>query len=126
MYTVYDESQKELGKAQEQMRQYTDPAWKKLLEYQIGDLVMLSGHNIKTRHLSRKLDHKNHNPFQIEKIVSPLTVRLTLPQKWKIRNVFHVSLLEQYRTSEHRALLDPLKVLWEADDIAQREEYDVK
>jgi len=126
MYTVYNESQKELGKAQEQMRQYTDPVWKKLLAYQISDLVMLSGHNIKTRHLSRKLDHKNHNPFQIEKIVSPLTVRLTLPQKWKIRNVFHVSLLERYRTSEHRALLDPLKVLWEADDIAQRKEYDVE
>jgi len=55
---------------------------------------MLSGRNIKTRHPSKKLDHKNHGPFQVEKIASPLAVCLTLPQKWKIHNVFHFSLLE--------------------------------
>jgi len=87
---------------------------------------MLSGRNIKMRRPSKKLDHKNHGPFQIEKIISPLAVCLTLPRKWKIHNVFHVSLLEPYRTSEHRAPLDPSKVLWEADDIEQSEEYDVK
>jgi len=86
---------------------------------------MLSGRNIKTRRPLKKLDHKNHSPFQIEKIVSPLVVRLTLPCKWKIHNVFHVSLREPYRTSEHRAPLDPSKVLREADDIEQSEEYDV-
>jgi len=59
-------------------------------------------------------------------IVSPLAVRLTLPRKWKIHNVFHVSLLEPYRTSEHRAPPDPSKILWEADDIEQSEEYDVE
>ena len=88
-------------------------------------MVMLSRHNIKTRRPSKKLDHKNHGPFQIEKIVSPLVVLLTLPHKWKIHNVFHVSLLEPYRTSKHRAPPDPSKVLREADDIEQSEEYDV-
>jgi len=72
------------------------------------------------------MDHKNHGPFQIEKIISPLAVRLTLPRKWKIHNVFHVSLLEPYRTSEHRTPPDPSKVLQEADDIEQSEEYDVE
>ena len=81
--------------------------------------------NIKTRRPSWKLDHKNHGPFQVEKIVSPLAVRLTLPRKWKIHNVFHVSLLEPYRTSEHQAPLDPSKLLREADDIEQSEEYNV-
>ena len=74
---------------------------------------------------SRKLDHKNHGPFQVEKVISPLTVRLTLPWKWKIHNVFHVSLLEPYRFSEHWASPDPSKVLREANDIEQNEEYDV-
>jgi len=87
---------------------------------------MLNGRNIKTRQPSKKLDHKNHGPFQIEKIVSLLAIRLTLPRKWKIHNVFHVSLLEPYRTSEHRAPADPSKVLHEADDIEQSEEYDVE
>jgi len=86
---------------------------------------MLNGRNIKTRRPSKKLDHKNHGPFQIEKIVSPLAVRLTLPRKWKIHNVFHVSLLEPYQTSEHRAPPDLSKVLQEADGIEQSEEYDV-
>jgi len=43
----------------------------------------------------------------------------------EIQNIFHVSLLEPYRTREHRAPPDPSKVLREADDIEQSEEYDV-
>jgi len=72
---------------------------------------MLNGRNIKTRRPLRKLDHKSLGPFRIKKVVSPLAVRLMLPRKWKIHNVFHVSLLEPYRTSEHQAPPDPSKVL---------------
>jgi hypothetical protein len=71
------------------------------------------------------LDHKNHGPFQIEKIVSPLAVKLTLPRKWKIHNVFHVSLVEPYRAG-NRELPDPSKILREADDVESNEEYDVE
>jgi len=126
MQTVFDKSRRGLEAAQERMRRYTDPERKTPPAYQVGDLVMLSGCNIKTRRPTRKLDHKNHGPFQIEKIVSPLAVRLTLPRKWKIHNTFHISLLEPYRTSEHRAPPDPSKILREADDIEQSEEYDVE
>jgi len=126
MSAVHDESRKGLEEAQERMRRYTDPARKKPLAYQVGDLVMLNGRNIKTCRPSKKLDHKNHGPFQIKGIVSPLGVRLMLPRKWKIHNVFHVSLLEPYRSSEHRVTPDPSKVLREADDIEQSKEYDVE
>ena len=85
--------------------------------------MILNGCNIKTCRPSQKLDHKNHSPFQVEKIVLPLAVRLTLPRKWKIHNVLHVSLLKPYRTCEHQAPLDPMKILQEADDIEQSEEY---
>jgi len=125
MHTMHDEFKRGLEEAQERMRQYTDPKRKEPPTYQVGDLVMLNGHNIKTRRPSKKLDHKNHGPFQIEKIVSRLAVRHTLSRKWKIHNVFHFSLLERYRTSEHRAPLDPSKVLREADNIEQSEEYNV-
>jgi len=111
MNTIHDESRKGLEEAQERMRRYTDPMRKQPPAFEVGDLVMLSGRNIKTRRPSKKLDHKNHGPFQIEKIMSLLTVRLTLPRKWKIHNIFHVSLLEPYRTNEHRAPPDPSKVL---------------
>jgi len=96
MHTMHDESQKGLEDAQERMRRYTYPTQKEPPAYQVGDLVMLNGRNIKTRRPSRKLDDKNHGPFQIEKIISPLAIRLTLPRKWKIHNVFHVSLLKPY------------------------------
>jgi hypothetical protein len=125
MHTVHKDAREALEKAQERMRRYADPDRKEAPAYQVGDLVMLSGRNISTRRPSRKMDHKNHGPFQIEKIVSPLAVRLTLPRKWKIHNVFHVSLLEPFRTSEHRAPPDPSRVLREADDVEQSEEYDV-
>jgi len=126
MQTIHEDARQGIEEAQERMRRYADPTRKKPPTYQVGDLVMRSGRNIKTRRPTKKLDHKNHGPFQVEKIVSPLAVRLTLPRKWKIHNVFHVSLLEPYRTSEHRAPPDPSKVLREADDIEQSEEYDVE
>jgi len=126
MTAIHEKARKGLEAAQERMRRYMDPGRKTPPTYRVKDLVMLNGRNIRTRRPSRKMDHKNHGPFQVEKIISPLAVRLTLPRKWKIHNVFHVSLLEPYRTSEHRALPDPSKVLREADDIEQSEEYDVE
>jgi len=48
-----------------------------------------------------------------------------LLQKWKIHNVFHVSLLEPYRTSEYQVALDPSQILRKSDSIEQSEEYDV-
>ena len=74
----------------------------------------------------KKRDHKNHGPFQIEKIVALLAVCLTLPGKLKICNVFNISLLEPYRTSERLAPPDASKVLQEADDIEQSEECNVE
>jgi transposase InsO family protein len=126
MHTVHEEARKALEKTQERMRRYADPHRKEAPKYRVGDLVMLNGRNIQTRRPSRKLDHKNHGPFQIEQIVSPLAVKLTLPQKWKIHNVFHVTLVEPYRTGNSRAPPDPSKVLREADDIEHSEEYDVE
>jgi len=107
------------------MRHYTDPHRTEPPKYQIRDLVMLNGHNIKMRRPSQKLDHKNHGPFQVEMIVSPLAGRLMLLRKWKIHNIFHVSLLKPYRTSKHRVPPDPSKILREAHDIEQSKEYDV-
>jgi len=125
MHAVHGEARKSLDKTQEQMRRYADPHRKEPPVYQVGDLVMLKGKNIQTRRPSRKLDHKNHGRFQVEKIVSPLTVKLTLPRKWRIHNVFHDSLVEPYRAGDMQMTPDPAKVLREADDIENSEEYDV-
>jgi transposase InsO family protein len=124
MHTIHEEVRRTLAATQERMRRYTDPHRKAPPTYRVGDLVMLDGRNIQTRRPSRKLDHKKHGPFQIEKIVSPLAVKLTLPRKWKIHDVFHVSLVEPYHT-DGRPAPDPSQVLREADDVEASEEYDV-
>jgi len=82
MHAVHGEARKMLDKTRERMRRYTDPHRKEPPAYWVGDLVMLNGRNIQTRRPSHKLDHKNHEPFQVEKIISPLAVKLTLPRKW--------------------------------------------
>jgi len=64
-------------------------------------------------------------PSRSRRFFSPLVVQLTLPRKWKIHNVFHVSLVEPYRASNLRGPMDPSKVLQEADDVEQSEEYDI-
>jgi hypothetical protein len=122
---VHNRISRELEKARDRMKKYADQRRKQEPHYQVRDLVMLNGRNIKTRRPSRKLDHKLYGPFQVEKLISPSAVRLTLPRKWRIHNVFHVSLLEPYN-SGGRTLPDPAKVLREADDIECTEEYDVE
>jgi hypothetical protein len=106
------------------MKKYADQQRMEAPTYQVGDLVMLDGRNIKTRRPSRKLDHKLHGPFQVKKVISPTAIRLTLPRRWKIHNVFHISLVEPFRSGT-RAPPDPNKILQEADDVEGSEEYDI-
>jgi hypothetical protein len=124
MHTIHESAKLALEKAQERMKKYADQQRKEAPTYQVGDLVMLDGRNIKTRRPSRKLDHKLHGPFQVEKVISPTAIRLTLPRRWKIHNVFHTSLIEPFRSGT-RAPPDPTKSLREADDVEGSEEYDI-
>jgi hypothetical protein len=121
---IHNEASRALEKARERMQRYDNLHRKDVPAYRIGDLVMLNGLNIQTRRPSRKLDHRHHGPFQIEGIISPLAVKLTLPRRWKIHNVFHVSLLEPFRTGTQTPP-DPSKVLREEDNIENSEEYDI-
>jgi len=49
MQAIQEESRQVQEAAQERMRRYADPAQKIPPAYQVGDLVMLNGRNIKTR-----------------------------------------------------------------------------
>ena len=70
---------------------------KKHHAYQVGDQVWLDGHNIKTYHPTAKFAPKCHGPFPIKKVLSTITYQLTLPEQWKIHDMFHVDLLTPYR-----------------------------
>jgi hypothetical protein len=59
---------------------------------------MLLRTNVKTRRLSKKVDNKLHGPLQVEKVITLTAIRVTLPRSWEVYNIFHVNLLESYRT----------------------------
>ena len=43
---------------------------------------------------------KCHGPFPIQRVLSPIDYQLTLPEQWKIHDMFHVNLLTPYREME--------------------------
>jgi hypothetical protein len=114
-----------LKATQEEMKKYANIKRKDAPEFKIGDLVMLDGRHIQTRRLKVKLDHKKHIPFAIEKVVSPIAMRLSLPRKWKIYNTFQVSLLEPYNNGT-RPPPDLLRIIDESADIEGNEEWEIE
>ena len=69
---------------------------KKQHVYWQGDQVWLDGCNIKTYQPTAKLAPKHHGPFPIQRVLLPIDYQLTLPEQWKIHDVFHVDLLTPY------------------------------
>ncbi len=69
------------------------PQW----QYKEGDQVWLEGINIRTYHPMAKLAPKRHGPFQITKVLGPVTYQLRLLDQWQIHPVFHVDLLTPYK-----------------------------
>jgi len=87
-------------KAQEaQARAYNKNHTPKM--YNVGDLVLLSLKNLKIRAPSRKLAPRQQGPYRIIDIVGKQAYRLALPKEMsRIHNVFHVSLLEPWRSRD--------------------------
>ena len=69
--------------------------------YASDDKVWLISKHLKTKQ-NRKLKAKFLGPFQVLHLVGKQTYKLELPKKWRIYNVFHVSLLKQDTTKKGR------------------------
>ena len=67
--------------------------------YAPGNKVWLSSKHLRTKQ-NCKLEAKFLGPFQVLYLVSKQAYKLKLPKKWRIHNVFHVSLLEQDTTKK--------------------------
>ena len=84
--------QENLHHAQKLQKQAHDKGVK-LKSYAPGDKVWLNSEYLKTKQ-NRKLEVKFFGPFRILHSVGKQAYKLELPRKWRIHDVFHVSLLE--------------------------------
>jgi hypothetical protein len=75
-------------------------------QYKVGDLVLLSLRNIKTKRPSKKLDLRRAGPYPIIECIGSHAYRLQLPPTMKIHNVFHTSLLHRYRQPSYSTQSD--------------------
>ena len=106
------------------MTKYADTRRAPPPAYKVGDAVMLSIAHLTLKRPSRKLDHKFIGPFQIQQLISPTAVRLTLPHKWRTHPTFHVAEVKPFVPGNRP--VDYEKVLREVADIEADEEYDVE
>ena len=95
--TVY---QKNPHHAQELQKQAYDKGVKPR-SYVPGEKVWLNSKYIKTKR-NWKLEAKFFGPFRVLHPVGKQAYKLELPKRWKIHDVFHVSLLEQDTTRKKR------------------------
>ena len=73
----------------------------KLRCYSSGEKVWLNSKYIKTKH-NRKLEAKFFRPFRVLHPLGKQSYKLELPKKWRIHDVFHMSLLKQDTTKMRR------------------------
>ena len=73
---------------------------------------MLNGKNIRMRQAFKKLDAKLFGPFKVVRLVGQgeQSVELQLPQRWRVHNVFHISLIQPYYTSVRGLQDEPIAV----------------
>ena len=105
------------------MSKYYDKGKKEHPAYAIGDLVMPNAKNICTKRPTKKLAPKLYGPFRIREKIGSRSFRLELQTRWRIHNVFHVSLLEPYRANniEGQTTSRP-----EPEEIEGEMEYEVE
>ena len=67
--------------------------------FKLGDWVWLDTRNLKTNY-HKKMALRREGPFKIVEVLGPITYQLKLPETWRIHDVFHATLLRQYRETE--------------------------
>ena len=96
---IQEETKAVLGKAQEEMKKYTNRKRAEVDEYKVEDLVMLSTKDLKYQMIKRrieKLTERFVGPYKIKKIVLTNAVELKLPSMIKIHPVVNVSRICKY------------------------------
>ena len=100
MYVSIDNAKKALAAARDRQKRYADLR-RRDVEFDVGDHVLVSTKNIKIKIASAstsKLMPKYIGPFGITDRINEVAYRLKLPLNMRVHPVFHVSLLQPYRS----------------------------
>jgi Chromo (CHRromatin Organisation MOdifier) domain len=119
-------AQEALQRAQDHMTKET-----KYRPFKEGERVWLEGTHLKLPYETMKLAPRRYGPFHITAKVSDVVYRIKIPDKWKIHNIFHASLLTPYKETEKHGLnfLEPPPDLidgeeeWEVEEILGDRQY---
>src|SRR3569623_367289 len=99
LQALTDRARKCLVAARQRQKAFAD-AKRTERSFSVGDLVLLSTKNINLKHAekSRKLLPRCVGPFKIVRKVDNLAYELEMNPGWRIHSVFHVSLIEPYKS----------------------------
>ena len=98
MHDAIAEAKRCLHAAQQRQKAYADTR-RRDVDFKVGEDVLLSTRNLTLKMIgSSKLMPRYVGPFKIARKVNQVAYELDLPPSMKIHNVFHVSLLAQYRS----------------------------
>jgi hypothetical protein len=94
----------------------------KFVPFEKNQKVWLDTRNLKINH-HKKIAPKREGPFEIDKVLGPVTYQLKLPNSWKIHNMFHATLLRPYIKNEvyKNNYLRPLPELLEGEEVYEVE-----
>ena len=76
------------------------------VEFVVGQQILLNTRYIRFRNCPPKLQRHFVGPFQIKRKISRAAYELSLPKKWSIHPIFHVSVLKPWRESVWSSLVD--------------------
>jgi hypothetical protein len=91
---AHDVARKSLAVAAGRMSRYADPHRSSPPSFEVGDMVLIKSHNIRTTRPSKKLDDKNIGPFRVTHSLGSHNYRLDLGTL--TNNVFHVDQMSHY------------------------------
>jgi hypothetical protein len=118
LWAAMEQHQKEVIVTQQK---YTDRRTKPC-EFEVGNIVWLSGKNIRKKRPSKKLDHRFYKPYPVVERIGTQTYCLILLQIASgIHNVFHVSLLELCVSDRHTVTEPPPSIEVDSEEKSELE-----
>jgi len=80
------------------MQKNYDKQRKTIQRIKKGDIVIINGRNIRTKHRCRKSEDKMLGPFEVLSVGSNLRFcMLKIQDSWRIHPVYNIELLKRYR-----------------------------